>query len=309
MKKINQCYNLKISKSPPSDFGCQYSTKGKREYMEDDTCYTECMFVIPNKRIKFVQIFGLFDGHGGDQLSNFLSENLSYVILDNMEKVDISTKPQREKNIPLVLSKSFTNVQRYIHKHFLEKFRFQGSTALIVLKIDKELYTANVGDSRAIFFGTQSGLYQLSEDHKPNLPREKSRIEKMGGYISGAISRVWKNEKREGIGLSTSRSLGDLHSYLPHKRDYLISPIPDVTKLNIKSDESYFIVLGSDGVWDVLKNIQVVNIVINMLRGSKKMNPILISDACKKIVQEALKKGSMDNITSLFFIIDNFYSK
>jgi len=50
--------------------------------------------------------------------------------------------------------------------------------------LDKKLYTANVGDSRAVVCNNKNNLWSakaLSVDHKPNNPLEQKRIEASGG--------------------------------------------------------------------------------------------------------------------------------
>jgi serine/threonine protein phosphatase PrpC len=75
----------------------------------------------------------------------------------------------------------------------------------------------NAGDSRAIMCNVEAGeisAMEISTDHKPFLPGEKERIEKMGGEImpkegtSGPL-RVWKKDE-ESPGLAVTRTLGDL---------------------------------------------------------------------------------------------------
>lgn len=54
-----------------------------------------------------------------------------------------------------------------------------GATALVVLRIGRVLYAAHAGDSRAVM--SRAGqAYRLTEDHKPDLPRERSRVEELG---------------------------------------------------------------------------------------------------------------------------------
>jgi serine/threonine protein phosphatase PrpC len=74
-----------------------------------------------------------------------------------------------------------------------------GCTALIALIIKGVLYIANVGDSRAILCN-KSVAYDLSKDHKPDDPKEKARIESLGGMI---------NAGRVNGSLNLSRALGD----------------------------------------------------------------------------------------------------
>ena len=64
----------------------------------------------------------------------------------------------------------------------------------------KDIYVANAGDSRSVI--SENGkVFELSQDHKPELKNESARIKKAGGFISDG--RVNGN-------LNLSRALGDL---------------------------------------------------------------------------------------------------
>ena len=96
-----------------------------------------------------------------------------------------------------------------------------GATTVCCLLVGEHLFTANLGDSRAILcqkLNQDWTLHQLSQDHKPCLPLEKKRIIAAGGKVQklrdprlGWVgpSRVWQ---RNGLipGLAMSRSFGDL---------------------------------------------------------------------------------------------------
>ena len=57
-----------------------------------------------------------------------------------------------------------------------------GSCAIITLVVDKEVFVANVGDSRAIMSADKGKkLFLLSRDHRPNEQYEIQRIVKNGG--------------------------------------------------------------------------------------------------------------------------------
>lgn len=58
---------------------------------------------------------------------------------------------------------------------------------------------ANVGDSRSVLCRSGKAV-ALSEDHKPEMPKEEARIKKAGGSIM---------KGRVNGGLNLTRSLGD----------------------------------------------------------------------------------------------------
>lgn len=68
------------------------------------------------------------------------------------------------------------------------------------------LVCANVGDSRALLARGKLCI-SLSDDHKPELPKERARIEQAGGSVAqiGPCYRV------DGWGLNLSRAFGDFH--------------------------------------------------------------------------------------------------
>ena len=99
-----------------------------------------------------------------------------------------------------------------------------GSTLIVILIKDNKLYSANVGDSRAILAHRQQSFFSkweniaLSTDHKPELPKENERITKFGGRVAAiqdftgkmkGPKRVWRL-KEDLPGLAMSRSMGDL---------------------------------------------------------------------------------------------------
>lgn len=114
------------------------------------------------------------------------------------------------------------------------------------------LYIANVGDCRAVV-GTWDGqAIELTKDHKASLPEEKARIEASGGFVH--------NGRLDGI-LAISRGFGDL----AHKQDGHLVATPDVIE-HIVAPEDQFLLLASDGLFDVLSSQQVVNFVSRKLR-------------------------------------------
>ena len=123
--------------------------------------------------------FGIFDGHGGEECSEYLKNNFLNILLDN-------------KNFPFDIKSSITETFEKIEEELLnqnkgkskEEIDQSGSCALVCIINENKIYIANIGDSRAIMSingGTK--VKQLTVDHKPNNIKEYERIIKHGGKV------------------------------------------------------------------------------------------------------------------------------
>ncbi|KZV47659.1 protein phosphatase-2c [Dorcoceras hygrometricum] len=138
-----------------------------------------------------------------------------------------------------------------------------GTTAVTLVKQGRDVVLGNVGDSRAVL-GTRDENnalvpVQLTVDLKPNLPAEEERIRKCKGRVFALrdepeVSRVWL-PNYDSPGLAMARAFGDFCL-----KDFGLISVPEIFYRRI-TDKDEFIVLATDGIWDVLSNEEVVNIV------------------------------------------------
>lgn len=138
-----------------------------------------------------------------------------------------------------------------------------GTTAVTLVKQGQDLVIGNVGDSRAVL-GTKNEddsliAVQLTVDLKPNLPREAERIRKCKGRVFAMqnepeVTRVWL-PNYDSPGLAMARAFGDFCL-----KDFGLISVPEVSYYRL-TDKDEFVVLATDGVWDVLSNKEVVDIV------------------------------------------------
>uniref|UniRef100_J3M6A1 protein-serine/threonine phosphatase n=1 Tax=Oryza brachyantha TaxID=4533 RepID=J3M6A1_ORYBR len=149
------------------------------------------------------------------------------------------------------------------------------------------LVVANVGDSRAVL-GTAAddddaasgavAAVQLTVDFKPNLPQERERIMECNGRVQcladePGVHRVWRPD-REGPGLAMSRAFGDYCV-----KDCGVISAPEVTQRRITGRDQ-FVILATDGVWDVVSNEEAVQIVATAPEREK---------AAKRLVEFAVR--------------------
>ncbi|KAG9134103.1 hypothetical protein Leryth_004804 [Lithospermum erythrorhizon] len=138
-----------------------------------------------------------------------------------------------------------------------------GTTAVTVFRKGEHLIIANLGDSRAVLCSTgennQLVAAQLSVDLKPNIPSEAERVASCQGRVMAMqeepnVYRIWMPDE-DCPGLAMSRAFGDFCL-----KDFGLISTPQLfyRKLTPKDE---FVVLATDGVWDVLPNDEVVAVV------------------------------------------------
>jgi serine/threonine protein phosphatase PrpC len=213
-------------------------------------------------------IFGLFDGHGakGATVSHFCTARYGTLLLENERFMS---------NLQRALEETTLNLHSELSAYGVD-VEMSGTTAVIGVVRDGVLYVANVGDSRCIIGSRRknlrNGVLEVTFDHKPSNPSEKRRIEKCGGRCEPmkdgqgnflGESRVYlKNEEVPGLGMS--RSIGDK---LAHTVG--VSAAAEVTVTELRNEDEFF-VAGSDGLWDVIPNEEVVKIVSEKLAWNRR---------------------------------------
>ncbi|XP_066370742.1 probable protein phosphatase 2C 56 isoform X1 [Miscanthus floridulus] len=242
---------------------CGYSSYiGRRSTMED--CYDIKLTKIDGQP---VNLFGVFDGHGGNLAAEYLKENL----LKNLMK-----HPEFLTDTKLAISRTFLETDGDIIETISSSFRDDGSTALAAVLIGNHLYVANVGDSRAV--ASKGGkAVPLSKDHKPNRTEERKRIQDAGGVV------IWDDTWRVGGILAMSRAFGNrlLKQY--------VTAEPDIQEEEVSSDLEYLI-LATDGLWDVVRNEDAIAIL------KAEDGP---QAGAVKLTEIAYSRHSTDNITCI----------
>lgn len=263
--------------------------------------------------LKKCSYFAVFDGHAGDFVSNYISENLIDTILelwmstpasnDAISKVSSEKSPtakvacEAEGTCQLTDSSELDRFKANIkegflkidssmrdHPKFLSPEEKSGTTAVTAFVTPDKIIFANCGDSRGVLASNKSvrfGTY----DHKPCNEEEKKRIENAGGSVM--IRRVNGS-------LAVSRALGDYDyknvSGLP-PTEQLVSAEPDLSVMD-RSEEDEFLILACDGVWDVMTNEEVVSYIHSRLLINDDLQKV-----CEELLETCLAKGSRDNMS------------
>lgn len=163
-----------------------------------------------------------------------------------------------------------------------------GTTATVLVLIGMELVCAHVGDSRAILCRDGEAI-RLCEDHRPYRRDELERIEAAGGIIltSGGMYRV------NGI-LGVSRAIGDREL-----KEFVIAE-PEINTREI-SEQDEFLIVASDGLWDVVDDNECVEITQKILHDSSRLDNV-----AKGLTAEAFERGSKDDISVIVVDLRNY---
>ena len=172
-----------------------------------------------------------------------------------------------------------------------------GSTVCIGILNSKNLFLANIGDSRAILcsYNNTWKSSQLTKDHKPKDKSEYKRIIASGGTVSRMINvekndeeigpyRVWDKTQDKGPGLAMSRSIGDGQA-----KNLGVLAEPDIFEYTLNEGDK-FIVCASDGIWEYLSNDDVMNIIKDIYENEGKAE-----DACDLLVKKASEEWKKEN--------------
>ena len=223
---------------------------------------------IPEKKFS---LFGIFDGHGGNDVVKYIKNRLPEIIKTNI------TKNNNYDSIENNLTSSFHKIDEELKFYDSEH---TGSTATILLFQDNIVYCANVGDSTA-FIVYDNFIKKISIDHKCTDPKEEERILLSGGKITK--NRVMGQ-------LVLSRCLGDLYC-----KKYGVSNIPDISVNKLEGNVKY-VVVASDGVWDVVKE----NELLQLSKNRKNAEGF-----CKDLVKLAIDKDTKDNVSCIVISFDS----
>ena len=219
-------------------------------------------------------LFELFDGHGGEDISNFLQQNFAQIYKQYLEI--------NNYNIPKSLTNSFKELDEMI-KESLTNLDGMGSTGTIIhlyWETNSKLvvYTGNVGDSRVSLI-SPTHIIRLSYDHRMSDEKEKKRI------LESGIEVI---ENRIGGELMLTRIFGDYEFKTKENKKGLICE-PFLSKIKIDLNiQNQFLILASDGIWDLVSEKEIQQMIAKNTNSEK---------LCAMIIKKALDKDSWDNMS------------
>ncbi|KFK39061.1 hypothetical protein AALP_AA3G195900 [Arabis alpina] len=267
-----------------------YADKGDyREYMEDEhICIDDLSDHLGSSFFRFpvpIAFYGVFDGHGGSEASQYIKENATRLFFED------AVFRESPSIVNAFYLKELEN--SYRKAYLLADLAMEdesivssscGTTALTALVIGRHLMVANAGDCRAVLCRKGKAV-DMSFDHKSTFEPERRRVEDLGGYFEGeylygdlAVTRAlgdWSIKRYSPLGVSLSPLIAD----------------PDIQQMML-TEEDEFLIMGCDGVWDVMTSQYAVTFARQGLR--RHGDP---RRCAMELGREASRRESSDNVT------------
>ncbi|KAF3587570.1 hypothetical protein F2Q69_00025743 [Brassica cretica] len=305
----------RITSNGKSKSSCIFTQQGRKGVNQDS------MIVWEDFMSKDVTFCGVFDGHGphGHLVSRKVRESLPVRLLSFLQSKQSKSESQEadkeeeeeaseEDKLKLLWEeaflKAFSAMDKELRSHPNVECFCSGSTAVTVIKQGSNLFMGNIGDSRAILGSKDSNdslvATQLTVDLKPDLPREAERIKQCKGRVFALedepeVPRVWLPYDNA-PGLAMARAFGDFCL-----KDYGVISVPEFSH-RVLTDRDQFIVLASDGVWDVLSNEEVVEVVASAPRRASAAR--LVVDAAAREWKLKYPTSKMDDCAVVCLFLD-----
>jgi len=275
----------------------------------------------------------VFDGHGGDECSNFLVDALPKSIRNQMfaerdalrNAIETSRgvrgghSEQNEDATSELMRRILKTAYLRTDKEFIspKSAPQSGSTAATVILMGRRLFAANVGDSRVVLCRAGGQCVELTSDHKPSRPDEAARVRAAGGFILHkrvmgelAITRAFGDKSfKMGIKAMLEEEAEDMNNGGVNEESGkdltapLVSSEPEIASM-VLSHNDEFLLLACDGLFDVFRSQDAIALARQELiahRGDPAEVARILSDQAIRV------RRSRDNVSILIIVLRPFW--
>jgi serine/threonine protein phosphatase PrpC len=219
----------------------------------------------------------LFDGHGyeGHSISEFCVNFVSNFVISHFQ--DFVHNPK------VAVVQALEDCDKAVKESAIN-CDLSGSTGILIFISENSIHSGCIGDSRAILGTLNDSIFPMNKyrnpnarnytvqrmlkpipltiDQKPDNAEESVRIKQAGGHIErfkdgfspDGHCRVILPDAESA--LSMTRSIGDRLG-----KKYGILGTPEYRYFSMYSNLDQYIVIASDGIWDVMDNLEVLNFI------------------------------------------------
>eukprot|EP00887_Chlorella_sp_A99_P004425 scaffold30.g4425.t1 len=269
----------------------------------------------------FSDFAAVYDGHSGHHGAQHAAMRLHEYIAAQPAIRNARGGADEAAAVEKGLKDAFLQTDEEVVNTAVDKGRRYGTTVVCALRLGGTLYVAHAGDSRAVLCRdskavrlTQArpgaagaamanlasrpvphaaGGRRSLRDHKPaSVPEERKRIESQGECAGITPQKGgYVVEPSGNRMLNMSRALGDPDFKVPRR---LVEAEPDVARVDLRPGSDQFLLLATDGVFDVLSDQEASDIVLG-LTASGRLSNDSAEAAADAVCRKAIKAGSRDN--------------
>jgi serine/threonine protein phosphatase PrpC/tRNA A-37 threonylcarbamoyl transferase component Bud32 len=244
----------------------------------DDRMEDRCIILSDVLGLRNWTLAAVFDGHRGSEAAQYLASNLE----QHIQRAWSSSSSCED-----LLIQSLKDADEAFRRTCNCSRTFPGSTATVAMFYNDRLCIANIGDSRAVMCrgGTVTAV---TIDQTADREEERRRIVEEGGSVQ-CIDGQWRVG---GPGLVVTRSIGDADL-----KSQGVTAEAEVTTIDLRhcDGDDNFLILATDGVWDVMSAKQAIDYVHDTVK-----QPAMCA---RRLVTEAIACGSRDNVTAIVAFI------
>jgi len=317
---------------------------GARPTMEDRTIVVQSLLYEPQhgyyknepkdtlQELAMTTFAAVFDGHGGDECSNYLVDTLPHQIREHMYAERSALTAAIESSRSMARPEQATEdaaselMRKILKKAYLKTDKDfitpknapqSGSTAATLIIMGRRLFAANVGDSRVVLCRTGGQCVELTSDHKPSRPDEAARVRAAGGFILHkrvmgelAITRAFGDKSfKMGIKAMLEDEADEIARGLNENSEAkdltapLVSAEPEIASL-VMSHSDEFLLLACDGLFDVFRSQDAIALARQELiahRGEPAEVARILSDQAIRV------RRSRDNVSILIIVLRPFW--
>lgn len=315
---------------------------GARPTMEDRTLVIQSLLLEPThgyykgepkedlEELAMTSFAAVFDGHGGDECSNYLVEALPHQIRQAMLAERVALKQAVEQSAMAGRQDQAEDAASELMRKILKGAYLRtdndfispknapqsGSTGATVLLLGRRLFAANVGDSRVVLCRGGGQCVELTSDHKPSRPDEAARVRAAGGFILHkrvmgelAITRAFGDKSfKMGIKAMLEEEPEESTATKANQepKDFtapLVSAEPEIASMLLSHNDE-FLLLACDGLFDVFRSQDAIALARQELirhRGEPAEVARILSDQAIRV------RRSRDNVSILIIILRPFW--
>ena len=293
MRWSNRLHALRYAKYSIEHFPtCTHSIDNLRSKANEDRYISQKMGLSDGRYEAYLH--GVFDGHGGAEVSDYLQQNLP----KELYKFFRRHRGLHEQDVVQLLMAVVYNMDRKLCTNWdSEIYESAGSTGAFVLRIRDVAYVVNVGDSRTLVLEDGKLIFNTT-DHKPSDAVELDHVNRAGGIVT------YFGTARVNMVLAMSRAFGDCYlkrkggdsryeEFHPEKYSGsggMVRVTPDITTIRLASTKKYTFLSATDGLFDVISNKHIEQFLRK--NGTHE-------DTCKFMATRARQIFSNDDITAV----------